>query len=194
MKIRFDGKDYDMSTPADAAAFQAAVSAFETKRASELSTATARADAAEARATKAEGDAKKLREDAADTARLDAAVEARVSLEGTAARVIGAAFKPVGTDGKRMTDRQIREAVIRHDSATAKLDGKDDTYVTAYFDAVVTRLDASGTIDEAPAAISRARDKPKSERDDSADPDPEAARRRMLADNAKAYETSFKAN
>jgi hypothetical protein len=193
MKLRFDGKEYDLSTAQGGADLTLALNAFDANAKAAVTAATARADAADARATKAEADAKKSREDAADTSRLDAAVAARVALEGTASRVIGQTFKVTGADGKRLTDRQIREAVLRHDDSTWTGEGKDDSYVTPYFDAIVKRLDAAGKIDNVSNAITAV--KTETARADANEPDADKARAKMLADNAKLFEQpSHKAN
>ena len=62
---------------------------------------------------------------------IDAAVKARVALEVEA--------RKHGVETTDKTDREIREAVIMKLQPSAKLDGRDDTYVAARFD---SELDA----------------------------------------------------
>lgn len=97
-----------------------------------------RADAAEAKAATMAGerDAAKARADAAmeqaDPAKLQAAIKARVALE-TSAR----AHLPAEIALDSLTDRQVREAVVKHASPSADLASASDDYVRARFDAAL---------------------------------------------------------
>ncbi len=81
-------------------------------------------------------DAEKARADAltveVEAFRADAAKGARTALEQTAKAALG---KDAKFDGK--TDRQVKEAVIAKRMPAIKLDGKDDVYVGAMFDAAL---------------------------------------------------------
>jgi hypothetical protein len=156
MKYRFDnGMEYD----APEGFVQAYVSMKE-----KADTATARADAAEkavgdnktnlskleaerdtakARADKAEKDLKEAQNALDDPKRLDAAIEEKLALHDAA--------KKSGVEIKNdMSDLDIKKAVILSAFPEAKFDGKDETYITARFDATVellkSRIDGASRI------------------------------------------------
>ena len=85
---------------------------------------------------------------------MDARADARATLITAARGVLGADFKPVRADAAdpskqvRLKDREIREAVLTKLHPELKLDGRDDSYVTARFDAEIA-LRADGA-DPAP--------------------------------------------
>lgn len=97
--------------------------------------------------TKAKKDAadEKARADAAEAQlakiRQDEAAKARIELETTARKVLGAETKFDAQDaaGKPvpMTDRAVRELVIKRLDSAADLAGRDDAYVCAYMDLAI---------------------------------------------------------
>ena len=97
---------------------------FEQHSPEHFSHVEAERDAAAARADALELEVKSFREDAAKAARAE--------LEKTATSVCGKEFK---ADGK--SDREVKAAVIAARLPTVKLDGKDDVYVAAMFDAAL---------------------------------------------------------
>lgn len=108
-----------------------------------LSTMEAERDSAKARADKAEKELKEVQAALNDPKRLDAAIEAKLALHD-AARKAGVEIK------SDMTDEDIRKAVILSVFPESKFDGKDETYVTARFDATVeflkTRADGKSRV------------------------------------------------
>ena len=100
-----------------------------------LSALEAEKDANKDRADKAEKSLKEAKEQALDNKRLDEAVNARIALLDAASRA-----EVEVKDG--MTDLEIKKAVITSLYPTAKLDGKDDVYICARFDAVLEDLDS----------------------------------------------------
>src|SRR5262249_12619081 len=94
----------------------------------ELARERARADAAHAEREKAE----KARADALDPERLRDAVRARVLLERSAADVLGAEVKL-----DSLSERQIKESVVKKVHPEAKLDGLPDAYVDGRFAAAL---------------------------------------------------------
>lgn len=180
MKIRFDGKDYNLDVPAEAAAYTQAVADFQARHAKALDTEKARADAAEAKAKKAEADL-------ADTKRFDAAVEARVSLYGAAAAMLGTSYV---VNGK--SDREIMLDVIRADDKD--FDGKDrsDDYVRARFDLAVKSGVRHDSIQNAPRIVREVEQNRQVETrsdSDTNEPDPDKARAEMVKRNRSAWET-----
>ncbi|MDR2403416.1 MAG: DUF2213 domain-containing protein [Spirochaetaceae bacterium] len=122
-KKRADAAEKDLEKArADSAEAKTAVSKMEAER-----------DAQKDRADTAEKELKEAKDQALDPKRLDEAVNARVLLFDAADRA-GVEIK----DG--MTDLDIKKAVISAVSPTAKLDGKDEVYIAARFDAAVEIL------------------------------------------------------
>lgn len=176
MVIRFDNKDYDLSKPDQAAAFQLAVSDFTVKAKRELDQATARADGAEA-------DLKKEKE--SFQARLDSAVSERVTLNTAASTALGAEYR---TDGK--SAREIMIDVIRADDKD--FTGNDsagkprsDDYVRALFDRVVAKGTRADSIERVPEITNGLRNPKGETREDGEEawPDVDAAQRRMRLRN-----------
>jgi hypothetical protein len=130
-KKRADAAEKDLEkVRADSADAKAALSKMEADR-----------DSHKDRADKAEKEAKEAKALAADPKRVDEAVKAKVLLVDAANRA--------GVEIKAdMSDADIRKAVITAVYPAAKLDGRDDVYITARFDAAVedldTRTDAEG--------------------------------------------------
>jgi hypothetical protein len=146
MKYRLDnGMEYDapegfvqayvsMKEKADSADKALAKEREDHKAAS--SKLEAERDTAKDRADKAEAEAKKAKEAVALTSeRLDEAVKAKLAILDAADR----AGVEVKTD---MLDADIKKAVIMAVFPTAKLDGKDDAYLSARFDSAVETLES----------------------------------------------------
>jgi hypothetical protein len=128
-------------------------------------------DTASERADKAEADLKKAREDAVDPKRLDDMVAAKLVLFDAADKA-GVEIK------KDMAEADIKKAVILSVFPTAKLDGKDDTYISARFDSAVDTLESRANGESRVVANG---EHPKSEgRVDSA-----SARQRMIDYNSR---------
>lgn len=108
----------------------------------DLAKVTAERDVEKTRADKAEAqrDSEKSRADKAEQLRKDAddgvaaRVAARVDLERKAVAVLDA-----GTDVAKMTDREVRVAVVKRADGIDIAAEKSDAYVEARFDAVVDR-------------------------------------------------------
>jgi hypothetical protein len=189
-KINLDGVDYegeekliqfyqDQKKRADAAEKdleKARADGVEAKTA--LSKMEADRDAQKDRADKAEKDLKEAKDQALDPKRIDEAVKARVVLFDAAGRA-GVEVK----DG--MTDLEIKKSVITAVSPSAKLDGKDEVYIAARFDAAVEELD--NRTDGESRAVLGGGVPPASGRNDSA-----AAYQRMV-ENMKAQSRGEKA-
>jgi len=102
----------------------------------------ARADTAETKVAELEGklDAEKARADAAEKARTDAAealagqIQARVDLQTAALKVLGDDLA-LG----KMTDREIKVAVVKKVDGAEIADDKADAYVDARFDVAIER-------------------------------------------------------
>jgi hypothetical protein len=91
-------------------------------------------DTANDRADKAETDLKKAKEDAVDEKRLDELVAAKLAIMDAADRA--------GVEVKAdMSDADIKKAVITAVFPTAKLDGRDETYLSARFDSALEVLE-----------------------------------------------------
>jgi hypothetical protein len=172
--IRIDGVDYqgdetlvarytDQVKRADAA--EKALEKTNTDHQAALSKLEAERDTASERADKAEADLKQAKADAVDEKRLDAMVSAKLALFDAADRA--------GVEIKNdMSEGDIKRAVILSVFPTAKLDGKDETYLSARFDAAVETLESRA--DGESRAV--AGEHPKSEtREDAA-----SARQRMI--------------
>jgi hypothetical protein len=187
MKIRFDGKDYDLSTPADAAAFQQAVSDYTARHGKELATESARADAADAKV-------KKLETEIADTSRFDAAVSERVELETAARAILGAGYE-LRSDGKAKSSRAIMLDVIRADDKDfsdkdASGQNRSDDYVRARFDFTLKGATRFDSIRNAPKIVREAEKKQGDLRNDANEmPDVEGARLAMIERDRTAWET-----
>lgn len=201
-EIKFDGITFTGDTSAEVQAkIDAHVAA---KGSTDLS---ARVTAAETAAAEAKGRADAAEKKAeAEKARADAApaearkqIEARVALETAACTVLGKAEK---FDGK--TDREVRVTVIKHfDSAFSdveKVDGKDvpkhDAEIKGAFETytkVAPRNDGGTNRIALGLAGAGGNGEPRvdskvEEKTDAANPDPDAARRRMAARNENAHE------
>jgi hypothetical protein len=142
-KIRIDGVEYDgderliqfyqeQKTRADAA--EKALETAKADQKSALSTMEAERDTYKERADKAEKELKEAKAAATDTKRIDEAVKAKLVLMDAANRA--------GVDVKEdMSDTEIKKAVVLAKFPAAKLDGKDDAYITARFDAALEALE-----------------------------------------------------
>ena len=143
-KINLDGVEYEgdeglilkfteQRNRADTA--ETALGKAKEDHAKAVSTLEAERDTLKDRADKAEKDLKEARDAAADPKRIDEAVKAKLVLMDAADRA-GVEVK----DG--MSDLDVKKAVITAVFPTAKLDGKDEVYVTARFDAALEDLEA----------------------------------------------------
>jgi hypothetical protein len=150
--IKIDGVDYQgedglvLKYAEQAKRADAAEQALEKERSdgkAALSKTEAERDTAIGRADKAEKELKAAQEALNDPKRLDAAIEAKLALHEAA--------KQAGVEIKNdMTDADVRKAVILSVFPESKFDGKDETYITARFDATVeflkTRADGQSRI------------------------------------------------
>lgn len=176
MKLRLDGKDYDLSTPDGLAAYQAALSAKE-----------ARFDALQAEHAQAQSalSAAQARFDAETTpAALDARVQKRAALVSTAKH-----FLPeLRCDG--LSESEIQRKVVAKAYPSLRLDGKDDVYVRTLFEgAQAQATQAQAREDAAAVRGAEAPPAPDAEvREDGAEVvDVEAARKRMEARHKDAW-------
>jgi len=154
MKIRFDGKEYDLASTTDLAALQGVLDKARTDglaASDALRELQVKFDKEKGRADGLDVELKKERD--SFPTRLDSAVADRVALETTASTILGATFSARRKDSKgvetRMTDREIMVAVVRGDSADFNDAGKPDEYVRARFDIVRekgTRADGVGAV------------------------------------------------
>lgn len=141
MKIRFDGKEYDLASTTDLAALQGVL---DKARTDALAAKDAHGEAvkvAEKEKGRADGldvELKKEREEFPK--RLDSAVAERVALETTASALLGNAFSgrrkdAAGAESPK-TNREIMVEVVRADSSEFSDAGKSDEYVRARFDLI----------------------------------------------------------
>jgi hypothetical protein len=145
---RIDGVDYEVGTPAHAAAVLRRDEA-EKARAKELADLKAERDRLSARADVAEADKAKLTTEVAalkDPKRFDEALAARDALREGARKVLGADFKFDGLD-----ETAVRKAVVGKAYPDFKLDGKSADYLDGMFTAAV----AKGAEDSADLAALR---------------------------------------
>lgn len=91
--------------------------------------------------------------DAESPERMDARVAERTALLDTARGVLGADAKFVRQDGKAMSDREVRAAVLAKLDPELKVDGQSDDVVRIHFDAAVRFL-TKGAPAPAPSATS----------------------------------------
>lgn len=139
-------------------------------------------DAAKSRADKleAERDAEKARADQAEKARTDAAdavagqVRARVELERKAGAILGEA------DVAKMSDREIKAAVVKKVDGAEIAADKSDAYVDARFDSAVERADSAS--DSRDAIVQGA-----GERKDALPASAAEARQKMVEVNRNAW-------
>lgn len=200
--IKLDGVDIEVTKPAAQlvekfiATQTAKVEGLQgqvTKLTADQSALQAKLDAATEKATKLEAELK----DAPAKART--AAIARVALETQAHRVLGKDKdgKHVNLDGK--TDREVQVLVLAKVAPKATVEGKDDAYVSARFDAAMEDFkdsDASakgrGTnvpLRGLPVTKDKLRQDAGEQREDGGEVDPydaEAARKRMIARNNTA--------
>ena len=134
--IRIDGVDYEVSDQAYQAMTKAMARNDEADE--KIKTLEASTSTEKARADKADEDLaaeKKLREDSASPEKVQEQVKARVSLETTAKAIL----KDDTIKLDKMDKKAIKTAVVIKVSpeAKTKLDGADETYLAARFDAAV---------------------------------------------------------
>ena len=141
-KIRIDGVEYDgeeglinayNSEKKRADTAETKLDSAEKAAAKAKSTLEGELDTAKARADKAEKELKDAQAALNDPKRLDAAIAAKLAFHDAA--------KKAGVEIKNdMSDQDIQKAVILKVFPEAKLDGKDENYITARFDATVETL------------------------------------------------------
>lgn len=127
-KVRIDGVDYELADPAAQVVERALAQLADTQ--TKLTQATKRADEAEAQRDLLKGDLAK----AQDPKVLTQAVQARVALERSALKVLG---ETVRLD--ELTDREIREKVIKVASPDFKCEGRSDEGISAAFDLCIAK-------------------------------------------------------
>lgn len=137
MKIRFDGKDYDVSTAEGALSLQHAAD----KVREDAKTAESARDKAQAKADQAAADLAKAEGQLKDTSRFDSAVAERVELEGKSRSILGAKYE---TKGK--SNRELQLAVIRHDNKDFSDKDRSDDYVAARFDSIAEKATRADSI------------------------------------------------
>ncbi len=141
-KINLDGIDYEAEESvikalnaqkkrADDAV--AELSKFKEDSAKELSVMSAERDTQKERADKAEEDLAKAKEEMMNSTKLDEAVNARIELYKNADKA--------GVEVKNdMKDADIKKAIIAKVFPKANLDGKDENYLNARYDATIEIL------------------------------------------------------
>jgi hypothetical protein len=143
-KIKLDGVEYEgeerlvvayqeQKTRADKA--ETDLTQLKTDHTKAVSSLEGERDAMKDRADKAEKELKEAKDAAADPKKINEAVNAKLMLIDAAARA--------GVEVKEdMADIDIKKAVITAVYPNVKLDGKDEVYITARFDAAVEDLDS----------------------------------------------------
>jgi len=123
----------DQKNRADSA--EKALAQLKADQAKTISSLEGERDAMKDRADKAEKELKEAKDNAADSKKINEAVNAKMMLIDAATRA-GVQVK------EDMADIDIKKAVITAVYPNVKLDGKDEVYVSARFDAAVEDLDA----------------------------------------------------
>jgi hypothetical protein len=184
MKIRFDGKEYDVSKPEEALALQHAADKV---RGDATRGNQGQGQAGQARADQAESDLKKAQADRSLTPRALTRRWLRASSSRPLrARVLGGKFEPKGK-----SDREIMVAVVRGDAKEFKDDGKSDDYVRSRFDAVCEK---GVRVDSITSVITKVNEVKAGPREDAGDVyDPEKARNDMREANENAWNKSAEA-
>lgn len=136
MKIRIDGKEYDLSTPQGKADAEAAIAKLQ----SEKDTATGRADAAETQNGKLATELAAAKDPKAIQARAQARADLLVTGR-TLAEKTGQKFDEKAAEGQ--TDLQLMSAMIGIMDPTFNAEGKTDDYIRGVFSAY-TKVAASG--------------------------------------------------
>lgn len=145
MKIKLDGKEFEVAEDLKAALDAEMVGKLEA-----IATAKKDAESAKAEAQKLQGRAdalasevdklKKQHADAADPVRVREAVQKRVALERQAARVLGEQKLDA------MDDVGVMKAVITKVQPETKLDGKSDEYVAGAFEFILSAAQGEGVV------------------------------------------------
>ncbi len=182
VQVRLDGIPFEI--PDSAAA------ALEKERAGQqakLDAATATAKKAESEAAQAQAklDAAEAKvKELSDPKALQARVSARASLEVEARAHLGADIKL-----DAMEDHAVKLEVLKKLRPDAKLDGKSTDYVAAYYDSTIqVEQKKTPALDAARRAADGTPSAP-SPRADASDTDADAARKRMVEANRKAWES-----
>lgn len=164
MKIRLDGKDYDLSNATELAAFGVALE----KLREDSKAHASRADVLQGKVDGLSADVTRLDSITKDTTRFDAAVTERVELESKARSILGAKFECKGK-----TNRELQVAVIRHDAkdySDTGADGKplSDERVLGRFETVVEKATRVDSIHSVRGALDKTT--PPTVREDSREP------------------------
>lgn len=137
-------------------------------------------DKLQAKADALEVELKKLKDsrtDSMDETKLRSLVNSRIKVLNLAARML-----PKGTKLDEMSDSEIKKEIIKADSPEmSSFEGKGEEYVNARYDHIEERMMASMSGKRVMG------DSIVSARNDSAAPDSEAARQRMIAESKEAY-------
>lgn len=184
--VRIDGIEY-RGSPELVNAYtkaQAAVVAAEQK----ATAATTRADAADGAKDGAVTELKTYK--AGEQARIDAAVTARVTLLDNAGIVLGDKLD------RKLGNRAVMEAVLKHGNKDINLDGKSEDYVSARFDQAIEAARANvqgrnrqgnGGQQQAKPAGANPQQNQGGSNMDSAEPDAEASRKKYGEDMSNAW-------
>ena len=133
--VRVDGIEY--SVPPEVERHIAKLDEAKAKAEGDLEAAKTQAETTKAKLDEATAEVERVTTERSDEA-IRAAARERVALERSASKVVGDA------DFDRMSDREIREAVVKHIHKDAKLDDASDVYVQARFDAALETHTAHG--------------------------------------------------
>jgi hypothetical protein len=142
-KVTLDGIEYDAAPEVANALAKATKKATEAQ--AKLDAANEALNDAQKTASKLEAERDDLQEKVSaktDAAELQKAVKARVELESVATKVLKA---DAAKDVSEMVDIEIKKAVIMAKNPSANLDGKDETYIQARFDAVAEAVASEKT-------------------------------------------------
>lgn len=178
-KIVLDGVEYEAEAPviAEVTKQKATIDALKDSATTKGKEHTDAVATLEGERDTLKEEVKTLKADTGDTEKFDAAVKARIELIGSASEVLkGDALKGIADK----TEIEIKKAVILAKSPDAKLDDKEDVYITARYDAVLDSVTTEdGGIDfsklKGPATKT---DEQKKEDEDKGDSD--SARLRMI--------------
>ena len=154
MKIRFDGKEYEVGSEEHVLAMTRKIDGLETlieekdKEKSDLCAQKEKTDAERDEALAKVADIQKKLDEANDPKRLDAAVSERVALIVSAKQLLGEDYKFDSADAETI----MKDAILKI-RPEKKLDGKSVEYVRATFDALVESGARADGIDAVPAVI-----------------------------------------
>ena len=154
MKIRFDGKEYEIGSEDHVLAMTRKLDALETviedkdKKLAEAKAGCEKKDAQYDEANAKCADLQKRLDEANDTKRLDSLVAERVALIVSAKPILGDEYKFDGADNLKI----MSDAILKM-RPEKKLDGRSSDYVAAAFDAIVESGARADGIDAVPAVL-----------------------------------------